>query len=61
MSELRNVPGMPTFLKSAIEASQQLALRFGIEDVTTNYGFRKLLGMNARLIGIKMLSKSVFV
>ena len=42
---------MPTFLKkSAIEASQQLALRFGIEDVTTNYGFRKLRGMNARLI-----------
>ena len=33
---------MPTFLKkSAIEASQQLALRFGIEDVTTNYGFSK--------------------
>ena len=33
---------MPTFLKkSAIEASQQLALRFGIEDVTTNYGFRQ--------------------
>ena len=53
---------MPTFLKkSAIEASQQLALRFGIEDVTTKYGFRKLRGMNARLIGIKMLSKSVFV
>ena len=55
---------MPTFLKkSAIEASQQLALRFGIEDVTTNYvyGFRKLRGMNARLIGIKMLSISVFV
>ena len=53
---------MPTFLKnSAIEASQQLALRFGIEDVTTNYGFRKLRVMNARLFAIKMLSKSVFV